>query len=61
VHQPDWRRLPPWPGCQPDCRLEIAKTPAAGEAQAVELGIVDKRRLDAYRKLAKEIESGKRF
>jgi putative ribosome biogenesis GTPase RsgA len=36
---------------EPECAL----------AQAVEDGTVDMRRLDAYRKLAKEIESGKRF
>ena len=35
--------------------------PGCAIAQAVEDGDVDLRRLDAYRKLAKEIESGKRF
>jgi len=35
--------------------------PGCALAQAVEDGTVDMRRLDAYRKLAKEIESGKRF
>ncbi|HZF24197.1 MAG TPA: ribosome small subunit-dependent GTPase A [Burkholderiales bacterium] len=35
--------------------------PGCAIAQAVEEGSIDKRRLDAYRKLAKEIESGKRF
>jgi len=35
--------------------------PGCAIAQAVEEGSVDLRRLDAYRKLAKEIESGKRF
>jgi ribosome biogenesis GTPase / thiamine phosphate phosphatase len=35
--------------------------PGCAIAQAVEEGNVDLRRLDAYRKLAKEIESGKRF
>ena len=35
--------------------------PGCAIAQAVEEGIVDMRRLDAYRKLVKEIESGKRF
>ena len=35
--------------------------PGCAIAQAVEDGNVDTRRLDAYRKLAKEIESGKRY
>jgi len=35
--------------------------PGCAIAQAVEDGNVDMRRLDAYRKLVKEIESGKRF
>ena len=35
--------------------------PGCAIAQAVEQGNVDLRRLDAYRKLVKEIESGKRF
>ena len=35
--------------------------PGCALAQAVEDGSVDMRRLDAYRKLAKEIESGKKF
>ena len=35
--------------------------PGCALAQAVEHGSVDMRRLDAYRKLAKEIESGKKF
>jgi ribosome biogenesis GTPase len=35
--------------------------PGCAIAQAVEDGNVDMRRLDAYRKLAKEIESGKRY
>ena len=35
--------------------------PGCAIAQAVEEGSVDIRRLDAYRKLAREIESGKRF
>ena len=35
--------------------------PGCAIAEAVEEGTVDMRRLDAYRKLAKEIESGKRF
>jgi ribosome biogenesis GTPase / thiamine phosphate phosphatase len=35
--------------------------PGCAIAEAVEGGTVDMRRLDAYRKLAKEIESGKRF
>jgi ribosome biogenesis GTPase / thiamine phosphate phosphatase len=35
--------------------------PGCAIAQAVDDGDVDLRRLDAYRKLAKEIESGKRF
>jgi ribosome biogenesis GTPase len=35
--------------------------PGCALAQAVEDGTVDMRRLDAYRKLAREIESGKRF
>jgi len=35
--------------------------PGCALTQAVEDGTVDMRRLDAYRKLAREIESGKRF
>ncbi|MGQ0578883.1 MAG: ribosome small subunit-dependent GTPase A [Betaproteobacteria bacterium] len=35
--------------------------PGCAVAQAVERGNVDMRRLDAYRKLVREIESGKRF
>jgi ribosome biogenesis GTPase len=56
-----FREFRPLTGC---CRFRNCRhlvEPGCAIAQAVEEGKVNMRRLDAYRKLAKEIKSGKRF
>jgi len=55
---PEFRTL------QGHCRFHNCRhlvEPGCAIAQAVEEGTVDMRRLDAYRKLAREIESGKKY